>query len=137
MKFTELDIAGLILIEPNIHHDERGFFAETYNEKSFKEAGIETHFVQDNHSYSAKGALRGMHLQAAPKALTKLVRVAHGSALDAVVDVRPGSSTFGKCVTVELTQTNGKMLYVPHGCAHGSWSGRSPAPHGAIRPSRC
>ena len=118
LKFIETGIEGVWLIEPTVFGDERGFFMETWNAAEFAEKGLPTQFVQDNHSRSGKGTLRGMHFQKTfPQ--DKLVRVTTGSVFDAVVDIRPGSATFGKWYGVELSAENKRQLFVPKGLAHG------------------
>lgn len=119
MNFIETPIKGLIIIEPKIWKDDRGYFYESYNEKLFKEAGIDTSFVQDNQSYSQKGTLRGLHAQANPFAQGKLVRAIQGKVLDVAVDIRKGSPTYGQYFSVELSGENFKMFWVPPGFLHG------------------
>jgi len=119
MKVTPTDLAGCYLIEPTVFQDERGFFFESHNEAVLAKAGIQVHFVQDNHSRSKRGVLRGMHFQTEPKAQDKLMRVIRGSVYDVVVDIRPDSNTFGSYYSVTLSAENRKMLYVPVGFAHG------------------
>lgn len=120
MKFVPQTIPDVLVIEPVKHGDHRGFFSETFRADKLHEAGIRTHFVQDNHSYSqAVGTLRGLHFQLDPHAQAKLVRVVRGAILDVVVDIRTGSPTYGKHVAVELSAANWKQLYVPVGFAHG------------------
>lgn len=120
MKATNLKLPGLILIEPNIFRDSRGFFSETYNAQQFAEAGITEAFVQDNHSHSAdRGVVRGLHFQAPPHAQDKLVRVSRGAILDVAVDIRVGSPTFGQHEAVVLSAENWHQLWVPKGFAHG------------------
>ena len=117
-KFIPQEIPEVILIEPKVYGDERGFFMETWSERHFKAAGYDWKFVQDNHSRSHKGVLRGLHYQKEhPQA--KLVRVIHGEVFDVAVDIRKDSPTFGKWVGVTLTAENKKMLYIPEGFAHG------------------
>ncbi len=118
MKVTPLPIEGLLLVELKLHGDERGFFVERFNSEQFKKHGLPIQFVQDNHSRSAPGILRGLHFQNDP-AQGKLVGVVRGSIWDVAVDVRPGSPTFGKHYGVELTDLNGKLLWIPSGFAHG------------------
>ncbi len=118
-KFVRLEIDGVVLIEPQVFGDERGFFLELYKRSDFLQAGIAEHFVQDNHSRSAKGVLRGLHDQKEPRAQGKLVRCLQGSIFDVAVDIRKGSPTYGKWVGRELTGENRLLLYVPVGCAHG------------------
>ena len=113
-------IEGLCVIEPAVHGDARGYFMETYNEKDMKEAGIDIHFVQDNQSFSAqKGTLRGLHYQLNPKCQAKLLRATRGAIFDVAVDIRKGSPTFGKYVSVELTEDNHRQFFIPRGFAHG------------------
>ncbi len=120
MKVTETKIPGLLIIEPRIFGDERGFFFESFNEKSFAEAtGVKPCFVQDNHSKSAKGVLRGLHYQLPPKAQGKLVRVIHGEVFDVAVDIRKDSPTYGQWVDEVLSADNKKQLWIPPGFAHG------------------
>ena len=119
MKFIPTRIPEVILIEPNIFRDERGFFLEDYRKDVFAQHGINIDFVQDNHALSKKGALRGLHYQTAPKEQAKLVRVVRGEVFDVVVDLRPKSKTFGRHVTQILSAENKKMLFVPPGFAHG------------------
>ena len=119
MKATRLAIPDVVLIEPKVFGDARGFFFESFNQKAFNEAtGTQHEFVQDNHSRSAKGVLRGLHYQV-QQPQGKLVRVVRGAALDVAVDIRRDSPTFGKWVLVELTEANKKMLWIPEGFAHG------------------
>lgn len=119
MKFTELEIPGVILIEPQVFEDRRGFFCETYSQRKFREAGIDVDFVQDNHSLSSKGTLRGLHFQKEPMAQGKLIRVTRGSVYDVAVDIREGSPTFGKAVTFELNAKDKCSIYIAPGFAHG------------------
>ena len=120
MIITETGIDGLKIIEPRIFADGRGWFAETYTDKKYFEAGIPMRFVQDNHVYSAKkGTLRGLHFQTHPKAQTKLVRCLKGAILDAAVDLRKASETYKKWFVVELNAQNQKQLLIPKGFAHG------------------
>mgnify|MGYP003417870103 CR=1 FL=1 len=119
MNVIETKIPGLLIIEPKVFGDERGFFVETYNELRYKEMGISGDFVQDNLSKSKKGVLRGLHYQAPPFEQGKLVTVLSGAVLDVAVDIRHGSPTFGKSVTVELTAENKKQFWIPAGFAHG------------------
>jgi len=120
MKFTRLKIPDVILCEPEVFGDERGYFAETFRQDKLDAfLGFNINFCQDNESKSSFGVLRGLHYQLAPHAQTKLVRVIQGSVLDVAVDIRKGSPTFGQHVTVELTAENKKQLLVPRGFAHG------------------
>jgi dTDP-4-dehydrorhamnose 3,5-epimerase len=118
MKFTRLRIPDLVLIEPVVYGDGRGFFMETYRESEFREAGIDVPFVQDNHSRSRKNVLRGLHLQH-PYPQGKLVRVVEGAVWDVAVDLRPGSPSFGKWDGAVLTDENKWQLWIPPGFAHG------------------
>ncbi|MGE7592962.1 dTDP-4-dehydrorhamnose 3,5-epimerase [Peribacillus frigoritolerans] len=120
MKITKTKLNGVMLIEPKIFGDHRGWFTEIYNEENFKKAGIDTIFIQDNHSFSAtKGTLRGLHYQKDPKAQTKLVRCTKGSIFDVAIDIRKESPTYGEWYGVELSEENKKQLLVPKGFAHG------------------
>ena len=120
MKATPLAIPEVILFEPTVFTDERGFFFESFNHKKFEEAvGYSVNFVQDNHSKSTKGVLRGLHYQLAPMAQGKLVRVTQGEVFDVAVDIRKDSPTFGKWVGEKLSAENKKQLWVPEGFAHG------------------
>ncbi|GAB2695377.1 dTDP-4-dehydrorhamnose 3,5-epimerase [Mucilaginibacter koreensis] len=119
MKVTTTTIEGLLIIEPRIFPDDRGFFFESYNKKKYEEAGITAEFVQDNQSISHRGAIRGLHAQAPPFAQGKLVRVLQGRALDVVVDVRKSSPTYGQHVSLELTGENNIQLWIPEGFVHG------------------
>lgn len=119
MRFIPTKIPDVISIQPDVFPDGRGFFFESYREDLFKKNGIHTNFVQDNHSASAKGVLRGLHYQMAPKQQAKLVRVVRGEAFDVVVDIRKGSKTFGQWVADVLNAKKKNMLFVPAGFAHG------------------
>jgi dTDP-4-dehydrorhamnose 3,5-epimerase len=120
MKFIKTDIADIIIIEPDVFTDERGYFVETFREdKLEEEIGHSIDFVQDNESKSTYGVLRGLHFQLPPFAQSKLVRVITGKILDVVVDIRKGSPTFGKYMSVELSGDNKRMLFIPRGFAHG------------------
>lgn len=120
MKFTETKLKGCYIIEPKIIQDERGYFMESFNEKTFQN-GVEqaVHFVQDNQSFSSKGVLRGLHYQTGENAQAKLVRVLQGEVLDVAVDIRPDSPTFGQYESVLLSGENKKQFFVPRGFAHG------------------
>lgn len=118
MNISSTPIEGLLVIDPSIYQDDRGFFHETFNEKVFTDQGVGS-FVQDNESISRKGVIRGMHLQRVPYAQGKLVHVAHGAALDVAVDLRPSSTTFGRHFAIELSSTNKRMFWIPPGFAHG------------------
>ncbi|MER9327578.1 dTDP-4-dehydrorhamnose 3,5-epimerase [Mesorhizobium sp. M0488] len=120
LEVRSLGLEGVLEIVPKRHGDARGFFMETYNAECFSQAGIDLHFVQDNHSYSAAaGVLRGLHYQLAPRAQDKLLRVIRGSVLDVAVDIRRGSPTFGKWVALEVSAEKGNQILVPKGFAHG------------------
>tara|TARA_B100001059_G_C17631582_1_gene474719 strand:+ start:148 stop:729 length:582 start_codon:yes stop_codon:yes gene_type:complete len=120
MKFTRTKIKDVIIIEPQVHGDDRGYFLEVFRQDKLDDfLGFKINFIQDNESKSGKGVLRGLHYQLAPAAQTKLVRVIQGSVLDVAVDIRKGSPTFGQYVVVELTEKNKKQLLVPRGFAHG------------------
>jgi dTDP-4-dehydrorhamnose 3,5-epimerase len=118
-EFERLAIPDVILIRPAFFGDARGFFAETYKLSQFKEVGIGHHFVQDNHSRSGKGVLRGLHYQLLPKAQGKLLRVVRGAIFDVAVDIRKGSAYYGKWVSTTLSEQNRQMLWIPPGFAHG------------------
>lgn len=119
MKVEKTKIEGLLIIEPQIFGDERGFFAETYNKKRYQEIGIDVDFVQDNLSKSVKGVLRGLHYQISPFEQGKLIQVISGKVLDVAVDIRFNSPTFGQYVAVELSGENKKQFWIPPGFAHG------------------
>ena len=120
MKFISTDISDVIIIEPKVHGDHRGYFVETFRQDKIEEfLGFKVNFCQDNESKSSKGVLRGLHYQLAPAAQTKLVRVIHGKVLDVAVDIRENSPTFGQHVAVELSEKNKRQLFVPRGFAHG------------------
>lgn len=117
--FKTTHIKDLIVFEPRVWEDERGYFFESYNEKTFENAGIHTRFVQDNQARSVKGVLRGLHYQTGEYAQAKLVRVIEGEVLDVVVDLREGSKTYGEWYSIRLSAANKKQLFVPRGFAHG------------------
>ena len=119
MKIIETKIPGLLLIEPRVFEDPRGYFFESYNRKEFLEAGLDYEFVQDNQSKSGFRVIRGLHYQLEPHAQTKLVRVLSGKILDVCVDIRRGSPFFGEWVSVELSEENKMQMLVPKGFAHG------------------
>ena len=120
MNFIPQSIPDVVLIEPTIHSDNRGYFIETFRQDLFdKVVGYKVNFIQDNESRSTRGVLRGLHYQLPPYTQAKLVRVIEGSVLDIAVDIRKSSSTFGQHVAVELTSDNKHQLFVPHGFAHG------------------
>ncbi len=118
MGFEATEIPGVVLVEPTIHRDQRGFFLETYSEPRYRENGIPERFVQDNHSRSSRHILRGLHAQS-PNPQGKLVRCVEGAVWDVAVDVRVGSPSFGRWVGFELSADNFRQLYVPPGCLHG------------------
>lgn len=119
MKVTQTPIEGLLILEPRVFSDERGYFFESYQKQSFAELGIERPFVQDNQSLSRYGTIRGLHFQKDDWAQAKLVRVISGSVYDVAVDLRQGSPTFGQWHGVELSGENHTMFYIPRGFAHG------------------
>lgn len=119
MKIIELALPGARLIEPRVFPDERGLFFESFKQRACQEAGIQDVFIQDNHSVSHKGVLRGLHYQGPEHAQAKLVSVSHGSAIDIIVDLRVGSPTFGKYLTIPLSAENRHRLFIPKGFAHG------------------
>ena len=119
MNVINTDIQGVVIFEPKVFGDHRGYFFESFSEKDFAEAVGEVKFVQDNESKSSYGVLRGLHFQKPPHAQAKLVRVVKGRVLDVAVDLRTGSPTFGKHVAVELTEENHRQLFIPRGFAHG------------------
>ncbi len=120
MQFIPQNIADVIVVEPTVHGDHRGYFVETFRQDKLEQAlGYKVKFVQDNESKSTKGVLRGLHFQLAPYAQSKLVRVIDGAVLDIAVDIRTGSPTFGQHVSVELSGENKKQVFIPRGFAHG------------------
>jgi len=119
MNITPTTLAGLYIIETAPLLDDRGIFVKTFNREVFASAGLRSDFVESYYSVSKKNAIRGMHYQAPPHDHVKLVYVTRGKILDVVLDIRKGSPTYGKCVTVELSEENRTMVYVPLGCAHG------------------
>ena len=119
MLFHETGFPDLLICEPKVFEDNRGYFFESYNKRNFIEAGLNYHWVQDNQSQSSYGVVRGLHFQHPPYAQTKLVRVLSGSILDVVVDIRKGSPSFGKVFSIEISSENKLQLLVPKGFAHG------------------
>ncbi|HEX6705398.1 MAG TPA: dTDP-4-dehydrorhamnose 3,5-epimerase [Albitalea sp.] len=120
MKVTRTALHGVLVLEPKVFGDERGFFMESFNQRTFESAtGVSAMFVQDNHSRSTKGVLRGLHFQRAPHAQGKLVRVTRGAVFDVAVDIREGSPTFGRWIGLELSDRNHLQLWLPPGIAHG------------------
>ena len=119
MKFIETEISDVIIIEPSVFIDERGYFLETYNQNKFEEAVGMTSFIQDNESKSSKGVLRGLHFQKPPFEQAKLVRCIEGEVLDVAVDIRKNSKTYGQHIAVVLSGENKRQLFVPRGFAHG------------------
>ncbi len=120
MRVLKTDIEGVLIVEPTVYGDARGYFMESFSERDFEAAtGLNVKFVQDNESRSKGGVLRGLHFQREPYAQAKLVRVVQGRVLDVAVDIRPGSATFGKYVAVELSAENHRQLFIPKGFAHG------------------
>lgn len=118
-SFITTEFEGVIIIEPEAFSDTRGFFLETYRKSDFRRQGINTEFMQDNHSFSQKGVLRGLHYQIHPYAQAKLVYAVYGSIFDVAVDIRKTSPAFGKWTSVRLSAENHRMLYIPEGFAHG------------------
>ena len=119
MAFSTCDIQGLVIVEPTVFEDSRGYFFEAYNEAPFKQAGITATFLQDNQSRSSYGVIRGLHYQQNPHAQAKLVRVLEGTILDVAVDIRKSSPTYGQHFALELSADNKKQLFIPEGFAHG------------------
>ncbi len=119
MEFKNTIFEGLYIIQPRIFPDERGYFFESFNQSLFEANNIKTQFLQDNQSASKKNVLRGLHFQLPPFSQAKLVRVIKGAVLDVVVDLRKNASTFGKHFSIELTESNHTMMYIPEGFAHG------------------
>ena len=120
MNIIKTSIEGIVIIEPRLFKDERGYFFESFNQREFEEKVFKTTFVQDNESKSSYGVIRGLHYQKPPFAQSKLVRVIKGAVLDVAVDIRKGSPTFGQHVAVELTEENHRQFFIPRGFAHGS-----------------
>ena len=119
MKITKTKLDGVLILEPDVFGDHRGWFMESWSKKKYEDVGINVEFVQDNESKSRFGVLRGLHFQKPPYAQSKLVRVVKGAVLDVAVDIRRGSPTFGQHVAVELTEENHRQLFIPRGFAHG------------------
>jgi dTDP-4-dehydrorhamnose 3,5-epimerase len=119
MPFVRTPIPDLLIFEPNVFEDSRGYFFEAFNEQVFLAEGLQLRFVQDNQSRSSYGVVRGLHYQLNPYAQTKLVRVLEGAIIDVAIDIRKGSPTFGRSFSIELSATNKKQLLVPKGFAHG------------------
>lgn len=119
MEVIKTNIEGVVIIEPRIFRDDRGYFFESFSQRDFQEKVCNTVFVQDNESKSSYGVLRGLHFQKPPYAQSKLVRVIKGTVLDVAVDIRKGSPTFGQHVAVELTEDNHRQFFIPRGFAHG------------------
>ena len=120
MNIIKTDIEGVLIIEPRVFGDARGYFFESFNQREFKEqTGVDIHFVQDNESCSSRGVVRGLHFQLPPYAQSKLVRVVEGTVLDVAVDIRKWSPTYGKHVSVELSAENKRQFFMPKGFAHG------------------
>lgn len=119
MNIRKTEIEGLVVIEPQVFKDARGWFMETYNEQRYREAGIDVRFVQDNQSCSCYGVVRGLHFQRPPYTQAKLVSCTHGRVFDVAVDIRKGSPTYGKWYGVELSEENHLQFFIPHGFAHG------------------
>jgi dTDP-4-dehydrorhamnose 3,5-epimerase len=119
MPFITTDISGLLIFEPTVYKDERGYFFESYNEQTFHKEGLTNRFVQDNQSFSTYGVIRGLHYQLDPHAQCKLVRALRGKILDVAIDLRKNSPSYGKWISVELSADNRRQLLVPRGFAHG------------------
>lgn len=120
MEIEKTNLEGCLVLKPKVFQDKRGYFFESFNQRKFNDlTGLNINFIQDNESFSTKGVLRGLHFQIGDKAQAKLVRVIKGEILDIVVDIRPGSKTYGKYFAIELTESNKKQLFVPRGFAHG------------------
>lgn len=119
MPFSTCEIPGLVIVEPAVFEDSRGYFFESYNLQQFQQNGVTAQFVQDNQSKSSYGVIRGLHYQLNPHAQAKLVRVLEGTILDVAVDIRKGSPTYGQHFALELSADNKKQLYIPEGFAHG------------------
>ncbi len=119
MEVIKTSIEGVVIIEPRIFKDARGYFMESFSAREFEEKVCKTTFVQDNESFSSYGVVRGLHFQKPPFTQSKLVRVIKGAVLDVAVDIRKGSPTYGQHVAVELTEDNHRQLFIPHGFAHG------------------
>src|SRR3954471_14001896 len=120
-KFTATELPGVLIVEPDVYRDDRGFFFESYNEKKYAEGGIRTTFVQDNHSFSKKGVLRGLHAQLA-RPQGKLIRVMSGEIFDVIVDIRKGSPTFKRWIGLTLSADNHKQCWIPDGFIHGFYT---------------
>lgn len=119
MPFTDTEFPGLFIFEPVVLKDDRGYFFESYNEHTFQQQGIPIHFIQDNQSFSRKGVIRGLHYQIEPHPQAKLIRVLQGKILDIALDIRIGSPTYGKFMSVELSSENKRQFLIPRGFAHG------------------
>jgi len=119
MEISELELPGAFLIKPKVFEDERGHFFESFNQDQFKQYGLDLNFVQDNQSLSHEGVLRGLHFQKPPFAQGKLIRVIKGKVLDVALDIRKESPTYGKHISLELSEENKLMFYIPEGFAHG------------------
>jgi dTDP-4-dehydrorhamnose 3,5-epimerase len=119
MPFTPTEFPGLLIFEPAVYKDDRGYFFESYNEQTFRGQGITSHFVQDNQSFSTYGVIRGLHYQLQPHAQAKLIRVLQGKIFDVAVDLRKNSPTFGKYMGLELSADNKRQFLIPQGFAHG------------------
>jgi dTDP-4-dehydrorhamnose 3,5-epimerase len=119
MPFTTTQFPGLLLFEPVVHKDDRGYFFESYNEQTFRQQGIDSRFVQDNQSLSSYGVIRGLHYQLEPHGQVKLIRVLQGKILDVALDLRKGSPTYGRHMSVELSADNKRQFFIPVGFAHG------------------
>ena len=119
MKIIETGLPGLLIIEPSVYSDDRGYFFESYHQQRYHDSGISCNFIQDNESKSVQGVVRGLHYQLGDFAQAKLVRVIQGTVYDVAVDLRKDSPTFGKWFGIELSENNKKQLFIPRGFAHG------------------
>ncbi|MFI3249102.1 MAG: dTDP-4-dehydrorhamnose 3,5-epimerase [Rikenellaceae bacterium] len=119
MEYIKRRIEGVVVVEPTIYGDDRGYLFESFRDKEFRERVCDTTFVQENQSRSSRGVVRGLHFQAPPYAQSKLVRVVKGRVLDVVVDIRKGSATYGEYESVELSEENNRQIFIPRGFAHG------------------
>jgi len=119
MEVTKTDIDGILIFQPKVYEDKRGYFFESFRKEKFQEFGVDVNFVQDNESKSQSGVLRGLHFQNPPNEQGKLIRVVTGAVLDVAVDIRKGSKTYGKWISQELSEANKTMIWIPPGFAHG------------------
>ncbi len=119
MKVKKTKIDGVLILEPTVHEDDRGYFFESYNRKTLQEIGITTEFVQDNEAKSLYGVIRGLHYQKDNYAQAKLIRVTQGRVLDVILDIRKNSKTYGRCISIVISAKNKKQIFIPRGLAHG------------------